>query len=401
MRIAMVSEHASPLATIGGADAGGQNVHVAELSRALVQRGHEVTVFTRRDDPDLPVRVRTPHGYVVEHVPAGPPRQVSKDELLPWMAEFGRYLAGRLRQEPQDVLHAHFWMSGLAALAAGQQAGIPVVQTFHALGTVKRRHQGAQDTSPPKRLALERLLCRMADHVIATCTDEVRELQQMGVGARGTTVVPCGVDTDHFTPDLQRRAARRDRLRLVVAGRPVPRKGVDDVIKALVLVRDAELVVAGGSSEGDSDPELQRLRAVADAHGVADRVRFVGRVAHEEMPGLLRSADVVVTVPWYEPFGIVPLEAMACGRPVIASEVGGLADTVVHGVTGLHVPPRDPRALAVAVRELAVDEIRREGFGLEGRQRVLARYTWSRVAAETESAYGRVLALRSPAERAS
>jgi D-inositol-3-phosphate glycosyltransferase len=397
MRIAMVSEHASPLAALGGVDAGGQNVHVAELSRALVKRGHEVTVFTRRDDPALPPRVETVHGYVVEHVPAGPATDIPKDSLLPYMQEFGQHLARRFAEEPYALVHAHFWMSGLAAVAAGQRTGVPVVHTFHALGTVKRRYQGAKDTSPRQRVSLEKVLCRTVDRIVATCSDEVQELLAIGAAVRRISVVPCGVDTMHFTPGPQRRPGTDVPFRIVVAGRLVERKGVDDAIRAVALVPNAELVIAGGPSARhlDGDPEYHRLRNVAQTNGVAHRVRFLGRVDHAEMPELLRSADVVVTVPWYEPFGIVPLEAMACARPVIAAAVGGLADTVVDGVTGILVPPRDPQALARALRELAADDIRREGYGLAGRHRVLARYTWARVAVETDRAYERVLAQRS------
>jgi D-inositol-3-phosphate glycosyltransferase len=397
MRIAMVSEHASPLAALGGVDAGGQNVHVAELSRALVKRGHEVTVFTRLDDPDLPLRVETVHGYVVEHVPAGPATDIPKDSLLPYMQQFGEHLAKRSTEEPFELVHAHFWMSGLAAVVAGQRTGLPVVQTFHALGTVKRRYQGAKDTSPRQRISLEKVLCRTVDRIIATCSDEVRELLPMGAAVRQISVVPCGVDTAHFTPGPRRRTNSAAPFRIVVAGRLVERKGVDDAIRALVYVPQAELLIAGGppARHLDGDPEYHRLQDVARASGVLGRVRFLGRVEHAEMPKLLQSADVVITVPWYEPFGIVPLEAMACGRPVIAAAVGGLADTVVDGVTGILVPPRDPQALAAALRALATDQIRCEGYGMAGRQRVLARYTWDRVAAETEAAYERVHVQRS------
>jgi D-inositol-3-phosphate glycosyltransferase len=205
------------------------------------------------------------------------------------------------------------------------------------------------------------------------------------------------VDTAHFTPGPRRRTNTAAPFRIVVAGRLVERKGVDDAIRALAYVPQAELLIAGGppARHLDGDPECHRLQDVARATGVLGRVRFLGRVEHAEMPKLLQSADVVVTVPWYEPFGIVPLEAMACGRPVIAAAVGGLADTVVDGVTGILVPARDPQALAAALRALATDQIRCEGYGMAGRQRVLARYTWDRVAAETEAAYERVHAQRS------
>ncbi len=169
MRIAMVSEHASPLAVLGGVDAGGQNVHVAALAAAVAARGHEVVVHTRRESPRVPESVPLSPGVVVQHVPAGPPTEVPKDALLPYMDRFADVLREQWLWNRPDVVHAHFWMSGLAARRAAADLGIPVVQTFHALGVVKRRHQGAMDTSPPERLALESDLARSVDAIIATC----------------------------------------------------------------------------------------------------------------------------------------------------------------------------------------------------------------------------------------
>ncbi|RKT54027.1 glycosyltransferase [Saccharothrix australiensis] len=396
MRIAMVSEHASPLAALGGVDAGGQNVHVADLSAALARLRHEVTVYTRRDAPDLPERVRTGQGYDVVHVPAGPAAPVPKDELLPHMGDFAEFLRDRWRADPPDVVHGHFWMSGLASVLATRGLDVPVVQTFHALGVVKRRHQGRADTSPPERVATERLIGREVDRVAATCGDEVFELIRMGVPRSRISVVPCGVDPVLFRPE-----GPRDRPglphRVVAVGRLVPRKGFADLITALRSLPATELVIAGGAADVDADPEARRLLGHARALGVLDRVRLAGQVSRDAMPSLLRSADVVVCVPWYEPFGIVPLEAMACGVPVVASAVGGLTDTVVDGVTGALVPPREPIALARALRSLLADPARREAYGLAGSDRVQARYTWDRVAQDTERVYLRVGAGREAA----
>ncbi|USX53285.1 glycosyltransferase [Lentzea sp. HUAS12] len=391
MRIAMVSEHASPLAALGGADAGGQNVHVAALAAALVRRGHEVAVYTRRDARGLPRRVGTPDGYEVVHVPAGPAGHVPKDELLPHMTAFSRFLAQDWQDRPPDVVHSHFWMSGLASVLAVRRTRVPVVHTYHALGTVKRRHQGARDTSPAERIAVERLVGHEADAVAATCDDEVDELIAMGLRRTKITVVPCGVDTDLFTPSgpVARRGAPH---RIVSVGRFVRRKGFDDLIAALPLVPETELVIAGGPHDLKSDPEAQRLLARAEACGVADRVRLVGQVARVKMPALLRSADVVACVPWYEPFGIVPLEAMACGVPVVASAVGGLRDTVVDGVTGVLTPPRDPRALGCALRKLLADPSRGMAYGMAGQDRVDVMYQWDEIAARTELVHQRVRA---------
>jgi glycosyltransferase involved in cell wall biosynthesis len=391
MRVALVSEHANPLAAVGGVDAGGQNVHVAALASGLAQRGHDVTVFTRRDNPNVPAHVTAPDGYLVEHVPAGPPSEVPKDELLQYMPAFAEYLSHRWRVQPVDVAHAHFWMSGVASVEAARRTGTPVLQTFHALGTVKKRQQGSRDTSPRRRIPLERRLCREVDHVVATCTDEVAELREMGLPVGRSSVIPCGVDTDVFQPlDVP----SRDRPRLLVIGRLVERKGVGNVIDALTELPGVELVIAGGPDRSllDADPEVVRLRRLAAARGVADRVCFLGSVGRSDVPALMCSADIVVTVPWYEPFGIVPVEAMACGRPVAGSSVGGLLDTVLPGVTGELVPPRRPDLLVPVLRDLLADPARRRRYGEAGRARAVDTYQWRRVVADTEEVYAAVAA---------
>jgi glycosyltransferase involved in cell wall biosynthesis len=399
LRIDMISEHASPLATLGGADAGGQNVHVAALAAALGRRGHDVRVYTRRDDPGLADAVGLAPGVTVEHVPAGPARPLPKDALLGHMPAFADWLARRWSADAPAVAHAHFWMSGLAAVSVAAERGVPLVHTFHALGSVKRRCQPGADTSPVQRVSVERAVGQRADAIIATCTDEVRELAAYGIPASRTYVVPCGVDTGRFGPaapgwrspeDARRRS--RGPTRIMTIGRLVRRKGMDTVIAALAGVPGAELIVAGGppARQLAGDPEARRLRGVAEAHGVARRVRFTGQVPHRDVPALLRSADVVVSDPWYEPFGIVPLEAMACGKPVVVSAVGGHLDTVIDGLTGLLVPPRDPAALAGALRQLLADPARRAAMGAAGMQRARSRYHWGRIAEETLAVYERV-----------
>jgi type III pantothenate kinase len=400
MRIAMVSEHASPLATLGGVDAGGQNVHVAALARGVARRGAEVVVHTRRDDPTLPARLELAPGVVVHHVDAGPPEPVPKDELLPYMDAFAEELARAWRRDRPDLVHAHFWMSGYASLRAARHFGLPVVQTFHALGVVKRRYQGEKDTSPPERFGIERELVRRADEILATCTDEVFELVRLGAQRPKLTVVPCGVDLGLFAPAGPREPRRRGRQRLLCVGRLVERKGIGNVIEALAALPAAELVVVGGPPRAElgGDHEAQRLRRIADDVGVSDRVELRGRVERADLPPLLRSADLVVSAPWYEPFGIVPLEAMACGVPVVASAVGGMIDTVVDGVTGVHVAPRDPDRLAGALRALLDDPARRAAYGRAGVRRARRLYDWQRVANATLDTYERVLHRRIPAQ---
>jgi D-inositol-3-phosphate glycosyltransferase len=394
MRVAMVSEHASPLAALGGEDAGGQNVHVAALASELGARGIEAVVYTRRDDSHLPKRVVFAPGAVVEHVDAGPPEPVSKDLLLPYMGGFAEELADAWAAKPPDVVHSHFWMSGRAALAAARPLGVPVVHTFHALGVVKKRYQGMKDTSPPERLREENAIIAAADRIVATCSDEMFELARLGAERTRVTVVPCGVDTELFRPEGPADARRDGVPRIVVLTRLVERKGVGDVVAALTRLPGVELIVAGGGDAAHigNDPEGQRLAALARELHVDDRIELRGRVEREEVPALLRSADVVVCAPWYEPFGIVPLEAMACGRPVVASAVGGLIDTVVDGVTGVHVPPRRPDRLAAAIGRLLADQDLRLRLGAAGAERARSRYRWARVADATLDVYLELLA---------
>ncbi|HVL99656.1 MAG TPA: glycosyltransferase [Egibacteraceae bacterium] len=393
--VAMVSEHASPLAVLGGEDAGGQNVHVAQLATAIARRGVKVVVHTRRDDPALPPSVPLAPGVVVDHIDAGPPAAIGKDHLVPYMDEFAARLAARWSSRLPALVHAHFWMSGRAALAAAHPLGIPVAQTFHALGVVKRRHQGARDTSPAERQGTERSILAAADRVIATCSNEVFELKRLGADLSRVAVVPCGVDLDRFRPTGPAEPRRPGWRRLVVVSRLVERKGVGNVIAALRGVPGTELVVAGGpaAAELDRDPEANRLRRLAAAYGVADRVELRGRMDNAAIPALMRSADAVVCVPWYEPFGMVAVEAMACGVPVVASAVGGQIDTVVDGVTGVHVPARAPDRVAAALRELLDDPARLGALGAAGAARARERYGWDRVAACTLEAYPRAHAV--------
>ncbi|MGS0685827.1 glycosyltransferase [Nakamurella sp. GG22] len=397
MRIAMVSEHASPLAALGGVDAGGQNVHVAALALGLAARGHRVRVYTRRDAADLPERVALGPRAEVVHVPAGPAEHIAKDDLLPYMAGFGRWMADSWLQDGvPDLVHSHFWMSGIAALEAADAVPVPLVHTFHALGTVKRRHQHDRDTSPAERRDAEPQIGRSVDRVIATCTDEVEELRRMGVPADAVRVVPCGVDTTLFSPRARTDTPAQGGSAgtVLCVGRLVERKGVDTVIEAVAALAGVRLLIAGGPEKSllGTDPEAQRLITLATEHGMTDRIELLGSVGHEQMPALIRASDLVVCTPWYEPFGIVPIEAAACGTAVVGSAVGGLLDTIVDGRTGTLVPPRDPAATARAIGDLLADPDRRAGYGRAARMRALSLYDWASVSAATDRVYRSVVA---------
>lgn len=395
MKTAIVSAQASPLGTEYAMDSDGQNIYIAELSAALARRGHDVTVYTRREHPSRSERVVTDGGYTVVHIDAGPAEPLSEPELFENLGTFGAELAAQWSDRTPDVAHAHFWTSGIATELAAREAHIPTVQTFHELGAVKQRQLGAGRVGPTARVKLERLVARNASWVAAASTDELTELIRMGCSRSHMSVVPCGVDVNAFATEGP-CVERGDRPRILAAGVPVSHKGFDTMIIALRGIPDAELVIVGGPEieRLGNHPEVHRLSVLASALGVADRVVFTGAVRHDVMPEMLRSADLVLCTPWYEGFGLVPLEAMACGVPVVATAVGGMPDMIVHDVTGRLVPPRNPRAIAEAASELLNDSFLRRSQGLAGRDRVCARYSWDKIAEEVLRIYARVVAAR-------
>ena len=414
MRIALISEHASPLAVAGGVDAGGQNIYVLHVARQLARRGHAVDVYTRRDAPDLPWRVDLAPNLRVLHVAAGPARPIPKEKLLRYMPAFSREVARvALTRGLYDISHANFFMSGIASAALRREFGIPFAITFHALGRVRQLHQGGNDAFPPERNQIEDMLVRFADRVIAECPQDVADLERLyGAERSRMSCIPCGFDRREFGPQDRREARRAQGLpvrELVVLqlGRLVPRKGIDNVIEALGLLRPRltqpmRLLVVGGNSDTPDEaqtPEIARLRTVAREAGVADIVHFTGRRRREELRQYYNAADVFVTTPWYEPFGITPLEAMACGTPVIGSSVGGIQETVVDGVTGLLVPPRDPTALAAALQQLAEAPEYARALGRAGMARVRRFYSWERVATELEAVYESIISQENALEQ--
>nr|BFE65832.1 glycosyltransferase family 1 protein [Dactylosporangium thailandense] len=398
LRIALVSAQASPLG-LGGPTAGGRHTHVAALAKALGALSHEVTVYVRHEDKSLPKTVPFAPGVTIEHVPGGPVQPLPADDQLPLMGDFGRALADRWKSGGPDggpdVVHAHYWLSGLAALTATADVRRPVVVTFHGLAAAERRHLPVDhNAGPGPRAGMERTLGSLADRVVAQSEDEVADLGRMGIRRATTVIVPPGVDPETFTPSGPAADHRRPGLRRILTVGPlVPRKGFGDLVEALRRVPGAELVIVGGPDPArpprdiDADPEARRLLQLADAHGVADRVRIVGAVSQEDLAGWYRSADVLACAPWYEPSGLTPLEAMSCGVPVVAYEVGGIGESVIDNVTGVLVPPRDPNALAGALRALLGDEVRRMSFASAAIDRVRSRYTWERTATELERVY--------------
>jgi glycosyltransferase involved in cell wall biosynthesis len=360
MKIAMFSATVSPLAAPTGI-AGGQAVHVAELARELGAQGHHVTVFTHKSAPDLRDRVRLSAGVTVEHVPAGPARPLAPEELAKHAAEFGYRTAERLGRDQPDVVHAHSWVSGLAAVAAlrpdGGPRDVPFVQSLHEL---------ARDAGPRRRLEIA--LARSAAAVMTCGSPEAQALIQAGVPRQSIYVVPDGVDVAKFTPEGP-AYARSEAPRLLAPS--LSPRAVATATAALALIPDAELVVAGGPprEELENDPKVHRLRSVAKQAGVTDRVTFIGRVARKDLPRLLRSADLVVCAPPDGPTDRAPLEAMACGVPVVTTPRSGQAEMVIDQVTGVHVSPRKPADIARRVRDLLADSTLRAAFGIAAADR--------------------------------
>ncbi len=396
----MISEHASPLASLGGEDSGGQNVYVAELARRLGEMGHVVDVFTRRDSSLLPPVVPFGEGVRIVHFPVGPARSVPKDDLFPLMGEFRDAFYGFASEEPSayDFVHANFWMSGWVACEAKRDLGLPFAQTFHALGEIKRREQGANDTSPSERRATELRILEETGRVLATCPAEIEELTTLyDADPARLTLVPCGVDIEAFRP-VEKKEARRvlglpDKPTVVYVGRLVPRKGVDTLVEAFSLLPDsldARLVIVGGEPGMEASPEADRLSALARKLGVAERVSFTGSRPQRELYLYYGAADAAVTVPHYEPFGMTPLEAMACATPVVGSRVGGIKTSIAGGETGYLVPPKAPEVLAGRLLRLLSDGVLRDRMGRAARRRIEDYYTWERVATLAVAAFSEV-----------
>ena len=404
-RIALISEHASPFGVLGGVDSGGQNVYVGQLAKHLAKRGYEVDIFTRRDHPLLPQIAEWTQGVRLIHVPAGVAASIRKEDLLPFMPEFTDWMLKFCQQQSYDLIHANFWMSGLVAAEIKRSLHIPFVITFHALGRVRRFHQGQNDEFPDERFVIEDRLAAEADCIIAECPQDLADLIQLyHADPQKITIIPCGFDPSEFWC-LDKALARvalgmmpDDRIVLQL-GRMVPRKGVDTAIQGFAQfcqqsAQPARLIVVGGELD-DPDPRIQkeigRLHAIADAAGVTDQIQFVGRKGREVLRYYYSAADVFITTPWYEPFGITPIEAMACGTPVIGANVGGIKFSVKDGETGYLVAPNDPGAIAHRLQHLYDHPNLLKTLSRQSVRRANDQFTWQKVADSVANLYETVL----------
>lgn len=401
-RIAIISEHASPLADPGSVDSGGQNIYVQKTAAHLAAHGHQVDVFTRRDSADQSRIVYLRKNLRVIHVPAGPACFVPKECLLPHMNAFRDFMINFLIESPPyDVIHANFFMSGMVACDLNERFGVPFTITFHALGRVRRHFQKHLDQFPDERFDIEEEIVRRASSIIAECPQDREDLVNLyNADPEKIWIIPCGFDDDELYP-VPREAAKR-RLgfgageKLVLSlGRMVPRKGIANAVQGFSLLRerfgvDAKLLVVGGASP-DPDPvltpEIRRLQDEARRLGVTPWVRFMGRACREELKYYYSAADVFVTTPLYEPFGITPVESLACGTPVIGSNVGGIKFTVQDGQNGYLVSPGDPGALASRMADLLADPEKRGAFSAHAIHTARSRFLWKSVARRIARCY--------------
>lgn len=411
-QIALISEHASPLSILGGVDCGGQNLYVGQVAKLLAGMGYDVDVFTRRDSEVLPETVEWLNGVRIVHVPAGPPTFVRKEELLPYMQDFTEYVLKfcRCQRKAYDLIHANFWMSGLVAADVKRVLGTPFVITFHALGRVRRQHQRQADHFPDARFDIEDRIVAEADHIVAEAPQDEEDLIQLyNADPAKITIIPCGFDPTELWP-ISKPLARislglpLDSRVLLHVGRMVPRKGIDTVIRGFACLQHdhhitAQLLIVGGESDDpdpSTTPEIARLQGIARDEGIEQHVMFCGRRGRDTLKYYYSAADLFVTTPWYEPFGITPVEAMACGTPVIGSNVGGIKFTVRDCETGYLVPPNNAKALADKIAHLYTHPKLLTLFSRQAVQRANDLFTWQKVTKALSALYENVLVENQP-----
>jgi D-inositol-3-phosphate glycosyltransferase len=404
LRIAILSYHTCPLAVLGGKDTGGMNVYVRELTRQLGRMGIHVDVFTRSQDEHVPHVVHElGYGNRVVHVPAGPEIPVAKREMAGYIPEFVEGIKDFAAEKGirYDLIHSHYWMSGLAAEALSNAWGAPVVHMFHTLGEMKNRiARSEEEREGAYRINGEKRVLACADRIIAATQAEQTQLQFLyKADRRKITIIPPGVDTGHFYPipmDEARQFIGVDAHKKLVlfVGRIEPLKGLETLIRAIACHRTARLgqvtlAVIGGDpdvSRLEMTAEMARLQLLCDDLCMGRMVVFLGKRGQDTLPYYYSAADVLVMPSHYESFGMVALEAMACGTPVIASQVGGLAYLIKDGETGFHVPDQDPDALCEKLLVLLDDRPQRESMGLRAAE-YAKDYAWANIAAQILDVY--------------
>jgi len=407
----MLSYHTCPLATLGGKDTGGMNVYVRDLSRELGRHGIGLDVFTRSQDEHQPhVKEDLGFGNRVIHIPAGVEVPLPREILYQHVPEFvgGVREFARSHDQHYDLIHSHYWLSGVAARSLRAAWGVPFIQMFHTLGHMKNRVATSPDDREGElRIREETALLREADRIIAATPAELAQLQWLyRADVSRVTVVPPGVDLNLFYPRPAAEAKRRLGLDpalqlLLFVGRIEPLKGIETLFQAVARLRDLGVcecsqmcvaVIGGDPSRpaASQNAEMARLKQVRAELGLSELVTFLGAQDQDALPDYYAAAEAVIMPSHYESFGMVALEAMACGTPVIASEVGGLAYLVRDGETGFHVPDSDPQALSERICEIITDQLLRRELG-EQAARHARDYSWPIIADKILSVYQSVL----------
>ncbi len=411
MRIAMISYHTCPLATLGGKDSGGMNVYVKELTRKLGEMGIYVDVFTRSQDEHVPhVLHDLGYGNRVVHIPAGPEIPLSKKELAQHIPEFVRHIlefAGK-KTCRYDLIHSHYWMSGIAAEALKEAWDVPVIQMFHTLGRMKNRiARNPEEREGDYRINGEQEVLDTADALVIATPAEKTQLEYLYKTDRiPTFIIPPGVDTARFypiPPDEAREyvGIHPDDHMILFVGRIEPLKGIDTLLQAIRKLQNKGVIkccnqyvaIIGGNTDDEvSDPnsEMARLQKMCIENGIGDLVLFLGKRDQDALPYYYSAADVVVMPSHYESFGMVALEAMACGTPVVASQVGGLAFLVKDEQTGYVIPSDDPDILADRLDALLENPDLREKLGKQAAAYALG-YDWSIIAGQVADLYRQVI----------
>ncbi|MBV6395695.1 MAG: D-inositol 3-phosphate glycosyltransferase [Anaerolineales bacterium] len=406
MNIAMLSYHTCPLATLGGKDTGGMNVYVRDLTRAIGALGVHVDVFTRSQDEHVPhVLHELGYGNRVVHVPAGPEHPIPKRELTDYIPQFVEGIRQFAHEKGirYDLIHSHYWMSGLAAASLSDLwAGAPILHMFHTLGEMKNRiARSEEEREGGYRVEGEKRVLKRADRIIVATEAEKAQLQWLYKGdLRKMEVIPPGVDTSHFYPIRQEEArqyigATPSQHMVLFVGRIEPLKGVDTLIRAMSCLEFQEvahpvyLAIIGGEPDAGPDEmtaEMARLQKMCDDLSMGQTVIFLGKRAQDTLRYYYWAADVLVMPSFYESFGMVALEAMACGTPVIASQVGGLAFLVKDGKTGFLVPDGDSSILCDKLSLLLRNHDLRRRMGAQAAQHA-QKYDWKRIASQVRRVY--------------
>jgi D-inositol-3-phosphate glycosyltransferase len=408
----MLSYHTCPLATLGGKDTGGMNVYVRDLTRQLGAQGIKVDVFTRSQDEHVPhVLHHLGYGNRVVHIPAGPEVPLPKSELSAHLPEFVQGIKdfSRTKGIRYDLIHSHYWLSGLAALELKEDWEIPVTAMFHTLGLMKNRvAQPHEELEGDYRIQGERKVMDSADRLIAATPAELAQLQWLyHIDTNKVIVIPPGVDVSRFYPIPPDEAKDyigippEDRMVLYV-GRIEPLKGLDVLFEAMGRFcqhthtdqAHLHLTIIGGDPEAGPEKmsvEMSRLKELREKYGLEEMVTFRGKQDQDTLPYYYSAAEVVVVPSHYESFGMVALEAMSCGTPVVASQVGGLAYLVKDGVTGYTVPVGDPHELCNHLRDLMEDRDLRKKMG-EQAASFAQEYAWENIAARISTHYKEMVA---------